>query len=320
MKNISPRCTSECKLLDAYKKQGLTNHVGALRAIPRSMRTMYVHAYQSFLWNHAASLRFEAYGADKVVAGDLVLPPNSSTGSDDWLTSSDRIQAVRVVTGNDIEMSQYSIEDVVLPIPGSGTIYPENAVNKKTYESLALADGVSLKSSSHNVADFSLDKLKGDYRKVFQKVAELEFQVVSAFSHDDKINETDLEKLRAMNTPGSYWPEAAQKRKNPMLSDEKAAESVKLKKTSEGNRIKPMADYHMDPEPEDHASARCSPADGMEYMHLWLKFRLPPSSYATMLTRELMKSTSAKKHHMAKSKSLDAYSQGIHTSRASIQA
>lgn len=58
--------------------QGLSHHgkdnfLAALMRIPYGLRTMYVHAYQSYLWNTATSERCLKYGTDSVVEGDLVL-------------------------------------------------------------------------------------------------------------------------------------------------------------------------------------------------------------------------------------------------------
>ncbi len=39
--------------------------------IPRNMRTMYTHSYQSFVWNHYISQRIDKYGY-KVIISDLV--------------------------------------------------------------------------------------------------------------------------------------------------------------------------------------------------------------------------------------------------------
>ena len=38
------------------------------------MRSMFLHSFQSYLWNLAASHRVATHGAEKPVLGDLVLP------------------------------------------------------------------------------------------------------------------------------------------------------------------------------------------------------------------------------------------------------
>lgn len=92
---------------------------------------------------------------DKVVAGDLVLVPAGSGGAaamdtdlqqgeggeagsaaaaaaagleDEALlaSSADRLAAVHVVTAEEAEQSVYSIDDVVLPLPGHKVVYPEH--------------------------------------------------------------------------------------------------------------------------------------------------------------------------------------------------
>ena len=39
---------------------------------------MYIHSYQSYLWNAATSQRCQRFGTQQVVQGDLVLQPVSA--------------------------------------------------------------------------------------------------------------------------------------------------------------------------------------------------------------------------------------------------
>ena len=65
--------------------QGLRKHAGnyaqALHQVPRNNRHLYVHAYQSFLWNSAATHRVKTYGIAGAVAGDLVISSGTACGA-----------------------------------------------------------------------------------------------------------------------------------------------------------------------------------------------------------------------------------------------
>lgn len=74
-------CTAERAILDGLDRHGANAPLNAINQIPQSLRMMYVHAYQSFIWNHMASLRLEKWGKDKVVVGDLILLDDGSSAA-----------------------------------------------------------------------------------------------------------------------------------------------------------------------------------------------------------------------------------------------
>ncbi|XP_063524495.1 pseudouridylate synthase 7 homolog isoform X2 [Pongo pygmaeus] len=65
------RCV-EGQLLRGLSKYGMKNIVSAFGIIPRNNRLMYIHSYQSYVWNNMVSKRIEDYGL-KPVPGDLIL-------------------------------------------------------------------------------------------------------------------------------------------------------------------------------------------------------------------------------------------------------
>jgi tRNA pseudouridine13 synthase len=86
----------------------------SLMGLPRNMRSMYVHAYQSLVWNRAATARAKL--GLKVLEGDLVLPPGIDTESGE--AKGEDTPEVHVVSAEEAASGQHSFDDVVLPLPG----------------------------------------------------------------------------------------------------------------------------------------------------------------------------------------------------------
>lgn len=117
--------------------------------IPRNVRLMYIHAYQSLIWNEMVSRRIAKFGL-RLCEGDLVFVQSENTtteiidddvaGDDDDkdetnseaeiaqpATNISHFQAmVKPLTAADIASNKYSISDIVLPLPGHDITYPSN--------------------------------------------------------------------------------------------------------------------------------------------------------------------------------------------------
>lgn len=97
---------------------------------------MYVHAWQSYIWNRAVSERIKMLGPNAIVAGDLVFADadgsNSAAPPEQPIDTPvpTKIPAVHVVTQEEIDAGKYTVFDVVLPLPGFGVHYPEGKIGE----------------------------------------------------------------------------------------------------------------------------------------------------------------------------------------------
>jgi tRNA pseudouridine13 synthase len=62
LKKINKKFKIERALIEGIAKHSRNDYLGALSHIPRKMRTLYAHSYQSYLWNTLASLRVKSLG------------------------------------------------------------------------------------------------------------------------------------------------------------------------------------------------------------------------------------------------------------------
>jgi tRNA pseudouridine13 synthase len=181
---------------------------------------MYVHAYQSLVWNYAASERWRLYG-DKVVEGDLVIvqehrekeetAPETAAetvdedgeiiivpqGEDSAVAAEDMFTRARALTAEEAASGKYNLFDIVLPQPGYDIIYPENEM-KDFYRRFMASEqggGLDVSKMRRQWKDISLS---GSYRKVFSRMMGNNYSFdVKLYSQDDEqFVPTDLDIMK----------------------------------------------------------------------------------------------------------------------------
>jgi len=158
----------EGKLLYGLSKRHKNDQVGALEEIPRQQRLLYCHAYQSYLWNKVVSRRIRKYGL-AVLVGDLVLKKqgNLELSDGDQVPKEEYIEHIQ-------EPENFTIHDVLIPIPGCKVKFPENEC-KLWFEELLAEDDLSISSFESSVKTYSLP---GDYRNMVVKPWDVTWDVV----------------------------------------------------------------------------------------------------------------------------------------------
>lgn len=251
-------------------KRSPAAYYNAFQQIARNTRTIYVHAYQSFVWNRAVSERIRRFGL-KVLLGDLVIEPEQSKiieeapNADDLLIEQaggeiEEIDMPEELDGEEkkeskpiekkiedvlIEVTEenihkYTLKDVVMPICGYKTRLPANEDLKKIILDIMAEDKITTETyEQHMLLDST--SAWGSYRKILGFAQEIEYDVVEF----QNLNEDLL---------------------TPNYLDQKDP--------------KPDVKYELESERPIYKALR-------------LKFSLRQSSYATMLLREVTKMSSA---------------------------
>jgi tRNA pseudouridine13 synthase len=267
-------------------KPNETDYQGAILQIQRNLRLMYIHAYQSFVWNTVAGKRWQQFGA-KVVEGDLVIvgdkereegiangsntrknevdengepivhpTASAAVGTEDAAGAPDDAEytddpfiRARPLSKDEAESGRYTIFDVVLPLPGYDVVYPSNDVGKFYEEFMASEIGGGL--DPHNMRRAWKEiSLSGGYRKMMARPLGqgVEVDVKAYQSPDAQLVQTDLEKLEKREPASTSVPQSA----------------------------------------EEQAQT-----GGKDQLAILLKLKLGSSQYATMALRELTKGGAA---------------------------
>ncbi|KAK1780333.1 pseudouridine synthase [Copromyces sp. CBS 386.78] len=195
---LPKRFSSEAAII-RHLGNNAKDFMGALLSITRGMRMMYIHAYQSFVWNHMASKRWSMYGP-AVVEGDLVLVKNDQSAADADAEEDDNCYAqARALTKEDIESGKYTIFDIVLPTPGYDVIYPRNAIGEAyvTFMKNEENGGLDPYAMRRRQKEFSLS---GNYRHVLGRfIGEPQYAIRVYNDDTEQMYPTDLDFCNAAN-------------------------------------------------------------------------------------------------------------------------
>jgi TruD family tRNA pseudouridine synthase len=137
-------------VLKGLKRYGKDDPLAAIRCLHRNERVFWINAFQSYVWNSMATERLKLYGA-KVIEGDLI-------------QRNENEDKVEMATG---DLSNLSIYDVVLPLPGYDVLYPSNRMSK-LYEDILNRSKVKFEKSAPTEAT-----ARGGYRRLLVEARNL---------------------------------------------------------------------------------------------------------------------------------------------------
>lgn len=175
---------SESAILQCLSRYPL-QYKRAFSCIPKTLRMMFVHAFQSFLWNSVASLRMSNENGNNVQLGDLVM----LSGIDG---EPRELPPVKVVDADDLSSGKFFIEDVVLPLVGAKVLYPDNEYGDM-YDRLLEDHGLSREAMA-NVTDRDLN-CAGDYRKLICRPSDVDYKIMEYCEPLQPLLQTDLMRL-----------------------------------------------------------------------------------------------------------------------------
>ncbi|KAJ4391486.1 multisubstrate pseudouridine synthase 7 [Gnomoniopsis smithogilvyi] len=211
------RFSAEINVIE-HLSQKRRDFAGAILRISRGMRNLYLHAYQSFVWNHAASYRWEKYGS-KVIPGDLVLINTEDTAGVD-LEEESHFQRARALSEEEAASGKYSVFDVVLPGPGFDVEYPKNEVGQFYVDFMKQPEhgGLDPHHMRRPIKDFNVS---GNYRHLLGRFkGEPKWEVRKYVDDNEQMAPTDLDLIMIRKE------EEKKKRKAEVLEDATSTSNI----------------------------------------------------------------------------------------------
>jgi tRNA pseudouridine13 synthase len=288
--------------LNRQGKQSRRDFVGALIHITRGLRSMYLHACQSHVWNHAASKRWELFG-EKVIKGDLVIAETEATplvsgqdqDGDDIVNpvedDDDVPLRARPLSEEEASSGKYTVYDIVLPTPGYDVIYPDNEIGDFYKDFMAREENGALDpyKMRRMRREFSLP---GRYRKLMNRfLGKPAVEFKTYVNDEEQMNPTDLDLIK------SERKASRNKRSREDGDDARPSKVAKVEgETETSNQASQDEVTASDAAVNSEKVEEIETTNAGEAMEVdqplkiaaVIKFQLGRSAYATVTLRELM--------------------------------
>ncbi|KAJ3448740.1 pseudouridylate synthase 7 [Anaeramoeba flamelloides] len=266
------------------------NWKGAIMAIPKHLKALYIHSYQSYIWNTVTSARIKH--SHQIIEGDLIKADGK----------------YRVITQKEINSNKYSLKDLYLPLPGpkKDLVLPKNQFGEMFVD--------LLKKDSINFDSFnSLQKVficSGDFRSIIAIPGEIKFSfikytdsTISLIENDwqilerkrSKSKENEEEQQKEQGTEQKKETEEEQEQEK-QKKQEKGEEKAKNTETKEGTGKGGEKEIEIENENENEKEREKEPK---ELLALQLEFSLKSSQYATMFVREISKMKTSRNYQVS---------------------
>lgn len=297
------------KMLDEEKRNGQgckhNDWQAYFMAIPKGLRTMYMHAYQSFLWNHVASERVKRFGLEAPVAGDAVYVDASrdadedgGEGSPDAEGAEDEptdkvadeqgkaatgrrmpaLPAVKYLTEEEAASGKWTIHDVVIASPGAEVTVPAGSWMRTYQENLMSADGLSL-AELETPSKGSDVTLRGAYRKLLHRPSNVSYEFIRYTDTELPLNQSDEDRLLGIDEVPQSFATIKEADEDEAAQRKRRAEAEASVNAGEGDAVS-QDDSEQPP----------------SFLALKVSFDLGTAAYATMALREITKVDTSSAH------------------------
>ncbi|XP_011179684.2 pseudouridylate synthase 7 homolog [Zeugodacus cucurbitae] len=263
----------EKKLLDGLAKYGENDYAAALRRIPRNMLLLYPHSFQSFVFNRIASRRIKEFGF-KLIPGDLVY--RNKEEMDEDIIENCNLDNTAEDAAEEVEDTENNVETKEAEAKGeaessaNSEVKNEDSIFKRKVKALTEED---IASGNYTLFDVVLPLAGHDITYPSNEVGAWYEEILEEYGLS---SEKLRHKVKTYAMAGTY-------RKLLICPSEL---TWKFRKYSTPEETLIASDW-------DRIAGKAENIErgegAGELKALLLDFCLPPSVYATMLLRELLK-------------------------------